>query len=238
MSYCPRCGVKLDSHVTICPLCKLSLPYIENLKDKNINNNFPTAINVYEKRVKEFKKMLFSIIKSLCICSIFITLFCNFYISGALTWSKYSTTSIVAAMFYFYFMLDLQWKFNNFIIGCGVNTFVLILLLDIFDGKLSWSIQLGLPFIVLTICLLSVCYQVVLIAKRNFFNIAGYTLIALSLYCIGVNGFLSLTLYNFFKLSWSILISIILIPLGISLIYLHHKLPKQYKIEIKKKFHI
>ncbi|GAA0126022.1 MULTISPECIES: DUF6320 domain-containing protein [Clostridium] len=238
MSYCPKCGVEVNSNAKKCPLCKFSLPYIDTNSSESFSDSFPNAINIYNKKVKEFKKILFSIIKAFCICSMFITLFCNFYISGKLTWSKYSTVCIVAAMFYFYLMLDLQWKFKNFIIGFGLNTFILILLLDIFDGKLSWSIKLGLPFIVMTICLLSICYEVFRIAKHKYFNVAGYTLIALSLYCIGIDGFVSLTLYNLFKLRWSLLVTIVLLPLGLVLIYIHHKLPVEYKIKLKKKLHI
>ncbi|GAA0116151.1 DUF6320 domain-containing protein [Clostridium senegalense] len=238
MSYCPKCGVEVNPNVKKCPLCKFALPYIDTNSSESFYASFPNAVNIYNKKVKEFKKILFSIIKAFCICSMFITLFCNFYISGKLTWSKYSTVCIIAAMFYFYLMLDLQWKFKNFIIGFGLNTFILILLLDIFDGNLSWSIKLGLPFIVMTICLLSICYEVFRIAKHKYFNVAGYTLIALSVYCIGIDGFISLTLYNSFKLRWSLLVTIVLLPLGLVLIYIHHKLPVEYKIKLKKKLHI
>ncbi|MGG7164893.1 DUF6320 domain-containing protein [Clostridium ihumii] len=238
MPYCPKCGVEINYGVKKCPLCKFSLPPLEPDYTRKSYENFPNAQNIYDKKVKEFKKILYSVIKAICICSVFITIFYNFYVSGKLTWSKYSSVSIIAAMLYFYLMLDLQWDFKNFLIGGAINTFILLLLFDIFDGNLSWSIRLGLPFIVMTVCLLSIVYEVIKFTKNKFFNVAGYTLIALGLYCIGVNGFISLSIQGIFKLTWSIFVSIILIPLGLLLIYIHHKLPNSLKLKLKKKFHL
>lgn len=238
MPYCPKCGVEIDYEVKSCPLCDYPMPKIN--PEKNIDNEkkFPSPNNMYPLKVREFKHLIFSIIKTVCICSIFITVLENLYISHKITWAKYSTVCILAGLFYFYLILKLQWKFKSFIIGSGINTFILLVLLDIFNGNISWSITLGLPFILMAMLFSALVYSLIKDSEKKGFNVAAYVVIFLTLYCMGVNGFISLALTRTFALSWSIIVALISLPVALAFLYIHYKMPEQYKIKIKKKFHI
>ncbi|SHJ47579.1 DUF6320 domain-containing protein [Tepidibacter formicigenes] len=237
MPYCSKCGVEVDYNIRKCPLCDFSIPEIEE-EEKKDTDRFPTPQNTYPRKVKKRKRKVFIIISVILLSLLGVMIFQNISTLGRLTWSKYSTISIIASWIYLFFLFGFIPKFRVSLIGISINTIILLYFLDILDGKLEWFISIGLPCVFM--CTVATIINAYLFKKtrKKGLNIVSYILLAIAFYCIGIEAFISLYTKEFVELYWSIIVSIILIPLSLLFLYLHYGLPEKYKTKLKRKFHI
>ncbi len=237
MPYCFKCGVEIDYDINKCPLCDFPIPKIE-VEEKEDINRYPSPQNMYPKKAKKRKQKIFIILSVALLSLMGLLLFLNISALGKWTWSKYSTVSIFATLIYLFFLFGFVPKFKTSLIGISMNTIILLYFLDLFDGKLEWFRLIGLP------CVFMGTLETIIIAhlfkrtKKKGSNIVAYILLAISVYCIGVEGFISLHTREVIKLYWSMIVSIVLFPLALLLLYLHYGLPEKYKVKLKRKFHI
>ncbi|GAA0116149.1 DUF6320 domain-containing protein [Clostridium senegalense] len=238
MPYCPKCGIEVEYTLTECPLCEFSLPNTTPDSFIKEENKFPDATNIYPSKHEQLKKVIFSVLLAISICGIFIATLQNIYFSKTITWSRYSTVSILSGIIYLYIILKTNLSLDKFIKSMATNTLFLIILLDIVDGELYWSITFGLPCIFLATIFILSLVKLIRISKNPGFNIAAYVIFLLTLYSLAIDTLICLNYKESIILTWSIIISFIGFPLSIALLYIHHKLPEQYKEKFRKKFHI
>lgn len=236
MPYCSKCGVEVDNNIRECPLCDFPIPVIES--EEKEEDRFPSPQNSYPYKVEKRKRRTFIIISVILLTSVELMLFQNFSIEGKLTWSRYSAVSIIASWIYLFFLFRFIPKFKISVIGMSITTIILLYFLDIFDGELEWFISIGLPCVLMGTISTIIYYHLFKRAKKKGLNIVAYILLALILYCIGIDAFISLHLHHFIKLSWSISVALGLLPISILFLYLHFGLPEKYKIKLERKFHI
>lgn len=236
MPYCSKCGVEVDYRIEECPLCDFPIPEIKPEEEQE-NDRFPTPENIYPQKVKKRKRRAFVTISVIFLSSIGLMLFQNISGSGTLTWAKYSIVSIIAGWIYLFFLLELIHKFRTSLIGISINTIVLLYFLDIFNGELEWFVLIGLPCVFMcTVATIIIAYIFKKTRKKGF-NIASYIILAIVLYCIGIDAFISLQTKHYVQLYWSIIVAISLLPISILFLYLHYGLPEKYMIKLKRKFH-
>lgn len=238
MPYCPKCGVEISYSVKDCPLCDFPMPNLSDTFESEEDKKFPNPTNIYSSKHEQLKKLIFSILLSISICGIFVAILQNIYFSKTMTWSKYSTVSIISGIIYLYIILKTNLSLDKFIISIGSNTFILVFLLDILDGDLYLSITLGLPCIFLATIFILSLVKLIRISNHPGFNIGAYVIFILTLYFLAVDTLLCLNFKEKLSLTWSIIIAFIGFPLSIALLYIHYKLPEQYKEKFRKKFHI
>lgn len=238
MPYCPKCGVEVDYSITECPLCEFSIPKVPLEDNLEPVSKFPKAINTYPHHHEQLKKTIFLISMSIAICIIVIAILQNIYFYKTITWSKYSTVSLFCGIIYLYIILKANLSLDNFICAFGANTFFLLVLLDALNSTLDWSITLGLPFTLLATIFIIAIIKIIRKSDIRGFNIAAYIILFSNLYCIWIDYLICYNFKNDIRLTWSLIVSFICVPLFISLLYIHYKLPAKYKEKFKKKFHI
>lgn len=236
MPYCSKCGVEVDYNIKKCPLCDFPIPVIEPEEKKE--DRFPLPQNSYPDKVKRRKRRTFIIISVILLTMVELTLFQNFSVSGEFTWSKYSAVSIIASWIYMFFLFRFIPKFRISVIGISITTIFLLYFLDSFNGKLEWFVLIGLPCVLMGALTTIIFAYLFKKSRKKGLNIVSYILLALTLYCIVIDAFISLHTNHFIKFYWSIIVALALLPISILFLYLHYGLPEKYKIKLERKFHI
>lgn len=98
--------------------------------------------------------------------------------------------------------------------------------LDSIDGLMSWALPVALP---ITFIVQLAVAGIVLAArnvKRKGLNLLGYSLIACSIVCLGIETTLDVNKGGGINLRWSGITAITLIPVGVILVYMHVRIAK------------
>ena len=225
--YCIKCGVELEDGAKRCPLCETPVPEIKGMEEREFVKEYPMInINLYEMKMKKVKKAVFLSFFTISIISILEVLFQNMIMYGKLEWGYYAIPSIlIFDLGLFVFLDSYRMRTNLFLLLSGFIAY--FLLLDFGDGKLTWSLRLGIP-IVLALYLISLIFSYVWdkhksdrLKMLNFF-----------IFFVGI-FLLILELIISKKMTWSIFSSIPLFILSIMLRYAY----KSYKEEFKRRLH-
>jgi len=239
MPYCPKCGVEVEYKIEKCPLCKFQIPDIEiEIEHEEVLDRFPEVKNIYPKLAKEFKRNAFIILSVVTFANIFILLYNNYMIVGNLTWSKYSSVVFLSMWINLIFIFRYVKSISMSIIGVTLNTLFLLAGLDFINGRMEWFVQLGLPAVIMLFVVILISYFMWIKSKNRGAHSAAFTLFLICAYSIGLEFFINMHLYDRVFLLWSISTSLILLPFGLLLLYIHYQLPTRIKEEIRKRFHI
>lgn len=229
--YCIKCGVELENYEKECPLCKTIVPKIDKIIVENediVEREYPEInINLYKLKMKKIKKAIFMSFFSISIISILEIFFQNIIVYKKITWGFYAIPSIlIFNLFLFILLNSYKMRTNLFFILTGLTTFLLIL--DIGDKKLSWSLKRGIP-IVLTFYILSFIFSYVWDKhKEDKIKIMNFFLFFIGIFLLILEFIISK------KLTWAVWASIPLFVLNIMLRYTY----KSYKEEFKRRLHI
>jgi hypothetical protein len=240
MSYCNNCGVELDTDMSYCPLCgspagqkkaaaqkpKSNLPFYKDKILSEIDN-----LTATQKR-----KLFWEISSIILISSIIITLIINFIINKEITWAKYYL--LVSLSVFSNISFFSLWRNRPYllVIGSFISTAVPILLIDLISAGIGWGTKLGMPLLVSLYTLLIVVVWIIRISHQKGFNILAMVFLAVSIYLICIEVFVSLYHKGTVKLSWSIISGSSMIPISVMLFYVHYRLKSG--IELKRFFHI
>ncbi len=240
MNYCNYCGVELDADMIECPLCGHSIHeevvYLDEKRSERIMYR-DKVIKEYATLSKNQKLKLFWAISSITLLSgILITLVVNIVVSRNIFWAKYNLTASLAM---FVNITLLTFKYNKPIIlflGSFLSTSVVFALLDWYSGAVSWGIRLVIPLILSFYILLVIVLGLIRIARQRGFNIVAIVFIAIALFAISAESFISLYFKNDLVLSWSIIAASSIFPIAALLFFVHYRL--KAGVDLKRFFHI
>lgn len=238
MPYCARCGVEVDSHVQVCPLCRTPIMKLEDLPSSQSAWPHPShggTAKVFASPTEQ-RARAFWLVTTLLLVPALVLLAVDLFASGHLTWSLIPGLALAAAFLY----LIAGFRFYNGFLGLTsafvVITAVFLLGLDVLDGPKSWFLALGLPILVLLIGVLFAAYFVILKVKTKGYNVIATVLLALSVYCAGLDGLISMYTAGLVRIGWSMIVVLILIPLALYLFFLHYGLKRA--LNFHRTFHV
>ncbi|MBN2165904.1 MAG: hypothetical protein JW717_06475 [Marinilabiliaceae bacterium] len=233
MKCCKNCGVELDSNMIICPLCN---QYVDNnrLQEKTQIQELESTSNIQSSIEKN---RLFVEVSAIVLGSgVLITLFIDWLVHKSITWSYYNliaSATLFANITVIIFRNRLPYLFYwaSFITN---SAFLIIIDNDITD--IDWSIKLAIPIMLSFYINLILLTRIIKLIREKGFNIPAIFLIATGLFLMITESFISLYLYNVIVLKWSLIVAVSIIPVTISLFYIHFRLKK--RIDLKRFFNI
>lgn len=241
MPYCPKCGVELDYKIKNCPLCTFPIPKIVDDSNYSINENkFPQPENIYYEKLLKMKNQAFFTISILLFSAVLILMTIGSISRISQLAITYSIISVISGWFYIFVLFGYIHNAYYSILVIGFVTFCLTFGLDYVDKKITWAYSYAYPIIILSILVLFL--QLYLYnrskLKNQFVFVPTHLCIGISLFSVALELILDLQSNRPIKLSWSLIVLIVLMSIALILISLYYKLPDRLKEKIKRKLHI
>lgn len=209
--YCANCGVKLADTEKRCPLCGTEA-YHPEIKRPEVDPLFPKDF-VQKKELS--KATIHIIILTLFLIPILITLYCDLYVGGTITWSAYVGLSL--SILYIIVVLPFWFKKPTPAVFVPIDFFCIALMLQYINYSTDgdWFLTLAFP-IVLYLGLTVTAFSVLLYyLKKGYMYVIGGFFIMLGLFMDIIEVLLMIT-FNVNFDGWSIypMIPLVLIGLG------------------------
>ena len=240
MSYCNYCGVELDKTVTSCPLCGLTVGekrvIIHEWKSKQPVFKDQIASEIENMTAVQKRKLFWQISGIILVSGILVTLIINFIESKDITWSKYilvASLSILASISFFTLLRNRPFML---VLGSFISNAALLLLLDLISSNIGWATKLGIPILISLYALILLVLWLIRISNRRGFNILAAIFIALGLFLICIEVFVSLYFNHTITLSWSIIAAASMMSISTLLFLVYYRLKSG--IELRRFFHI
>ncbi len=221
MSYCVNCGVELADSEKHCPLCQTDV----------INPNAPwqePAERPYSRHVdtmlRRIDRRYFAALTALLLSiPCIITVLLDILTGGGLTWAAY----VIGAVAVIYVVVLLPFFFRKYhaVIFLGADcaaVLLYLLFIETMNGG-SWFMPLGLPLTVsASVCMLALA---LLFTKRKLSVIikTGALLIAVGVFVVAAEVFISLDTYHAVQFAWSFYALIPCAVLGAAAFVLEHR---------------
>ena len=223
--YCVKCGVELERGRKECPLCKTKVMYEELTQEPE--EEYPEVkINLYKMNKKKIKSRLYFIMLTLSVISILEVLLGNIAINGRLTWGYFVIPSLILTNIAVFIATD-GWNLKKNLLLLSISLTVFLLILDLYDEKLTWSIKIGIP-IVISFFILGLIFSKIKKQKKSKIKVFNYFLILIGIFIISIEIIIS------GKISWSLLASIPLIVFGLMFKHFY----EEYDEELEKRMHL
>jgi hypothetical protein len=241
MKICYNCGVELDEHMQACPLCHFSS--FDQPAEPTENSSFLTdqqnerLLSDYVKLTKVQKRKLFWEMSGIILFSgILVTLMIDVVTTKGITWSRYSVT--VCLVLFANVTLLSFWRHKLFILlgGSFITTSLLLVLLDLYNNKVGWGSQLGIPLLLSIYLIIYIMTRLFRIIKRHGFNILGLVFIASGVLSLCIEAVLSRYFTNKITFEWSLIVFACMVPISAVLFFIHYRLNRG--IELRRFFHI
>ena len=223
--YCVKCGVELERGRKECPLCKTKVMYEELTQEPE--EEYPEVkINLYKMNKKKIKSRLYFIMLTLSVISILEVLLGNIAINGRLTWGYFVIPSLILTNIAVFIATD-GWNLKKNLLLLSISLTVFLLILDLYDEKLTWSVKIGIP-IVISFFILGLIFSKIKKHKKSKIKVFNYFLILIGIFIISIEIIIS------GKISWSLLASIPLIVFGLMFNHFY----EEYDVELEKRIHL
>jgi hypothetical protein len=223
--YCVKCGVELERGRKECPLCKTKVMY-EELTHEPEEEYPEVKINLYKMNKKKIKSRIYFIMLTLSVISILEVLLGNIAINGRLTWGYFVIPSLIFTNIVVFTATD-GWNLKKNLLLLSTSLTVFLLILDLYDEKLTWSVKIGIP-IVISFFILGLIFSKIKKQKKSKIKVFNYFLILIGIFIISIEIIIS------GKISWSLLASIPLIVFGLMFKHFY----EEYDEELEKRMHL
>ena len=221
MSYCVNCGVELGDSEKHCPLCQVEVanpkaPW-EEPAERPYSHHVETMMDRIDRRY--FATLAGLLLTIPCILTVLLDI-----ISGSgLTWSAY----VIGAVAVIYVMVLLPFFFRKYhaVIFLGADcaaVLLYLLFIETVNGG-QWFLALGLPLTVAaSVCLLALA---LLFTKKKCSIIVktGAVLIAVGVFVVAAEVFISLNVFQTVRFAWSLYALIPCAVLGVAALVLEHR---------------
>ncbi|MCF8226577.1 MAG: DUF6320 domain-containing protein [Bacteroidales bacterium] len=240
MNYCNYCGVELDKTMTSCPLCGLTVG-----EKRVITHEWKSKQPIFKDKISseiknmtaaQKRKLFWEISAIILISGILVTLVINWIESKNITWSKYTLVSSLSILATISFFTLLRNRPFMLVLGSFISNAALLLLLDLISSNIGWGTKLGIPILFSLYALILIVLWLIRISHRRGFNILALIFIAMGLFLICIEVFVSLYFNHKITLSWSIIAASSMIPISTLLFFVHYRLKSG--IELRRFFNI
>ncbi|MCF8362946.1 MAG: zinc ribbon domain-containing protein [Prolixibacteraceae bacterium] len=241
MNTCKNCGVELDVDMNFCPLCgqKSNItPRADTKKGEasEIHDHVDETYGFKDLTHTQKRKVIWELLTIILVSGIVVSFIVDLLVNRQITWSKYTVTSglflfINISLVIFFYKRMVLLLAGGFVAGA-----LLMLALDWYSDGAGWGLGLGVP-IMLSFYICSAIMAFVLNkTRRKGLNVIAYFLIVVSLFCMGVEGLLSLYQTNTLSLQWSVILMVSVVAVSAILLFIHYRLKRV--TDLRRFFHI
>ena len=233
--YCKNCGVELEDDMPACPLC--GEPVMNNDPGStSLSKERHASLHTNPKMTQPQKKFVWEIVSLILLCGAIVTFIVDFIISGRITWSEYPAAICLMIFCYVSLFAFLNRARLVKIAGGFFLSSLCLVILDFLTGRFQWSIKLGIPLLFVSNLVVAVMIAIIERTKYKGINLIAYAFIGAALLCLSADGILSLYKNELFRIRWSAIVAICVMPVVVMLLFTHFRLKKGRSLE--KTFHI
>jgi len=243
MPYCPNCGVEVDNGVEKCPLCGFEIPVLDEDEVQKFKK-YPEKLDRYPKSYRRKRKIFMSYYSLMVFVLSTIFIIEDFVFTGSITWSKYVVVPILSTIYFLKFVFGLTKGYHRGLLTTHLDVFAMIFLLDIFDGKINFSLTLALPLLIVIYIGIEVFYFIFKKTTKFGLDSVAFILMFFAFLLISLEFIIELNVYSKIDLDWSLIATFQLIPVAFFIILLHHRTTENFNLKvkdffdkIKRKFH-
>lgn len=239
MAFCSKCGVKLEDHITACPLCQYKIPD-DLVKNEDVKKAFPEALNSRARQSYATKNKIFYTYFMISIAAMSILIVLHSLIRPTHRIFQYTVVCIIASVIVVFLLLGYIKRVDRIFLGLGLMTLFLTSMLDSIDTKMTWSLTYALPIIVFsTVVSMIVAKQYAKSAHTNhFIFIPVYICVTLAILLPFVEIVIALNIIHKVHLSWSLISTISLLAFSGIVAGLYYQMPEYIKERLIRLFHI
>ncbi len=225
MPYCSRCGVEVADGTASCPLCSTPIQNLDTTLRREEPAAYPQHIidpeDAYRLSKAERRHIGVELLSLAAFLASAALILVDKLSHVSLGWSRYAVASVI-----FGWLISIgpvvlyhQAKAAMALEGAAVVAFLLVM--DWFDGSLTWSVSLGVPIALASIA--AIVGTAMVIAKRAIkgLNVLGIGALGLAAYLVGLEAIIRLALGASARPYWSIVASLALVPVAVFLFFLH-----------------
>ncbi len=239
MPYCSKCGVEVEESVDTCPLCETPIQKMDKISksgQKKYPEEPPKKRSVY-KLSKERKRLLAWEIMSmsLLIPLVSVTII-NLITDGTIKWAKYPIAALILVWIMTSIPLIYPKKTIVIIVGEVLALTSFLALIDSFDGKIEWVIDLAVPIVVILAVIVTGIVLLSIKTKRKGANIAAYIILGIGIICLGLDLTISSYIEQTLTVNWSLYVLIPTMTTALFLLYIHYRIINI--IDLKKRFQL
>jgi hypothetical protein len=225
MPYCSKCGIEVDGGVASCPLCASPIQILDAPEPRRSLGPYPQYIidpeNAYKLSRAERRRIAVEIITLAAVLVSAALFLVDLLLDGGLGWSRYAVASVAFCWLVSAAPIALYGRTKRALSIVGAAVVAFPLLLDALDGKLDWSLSLGVPITLASCAAVAATAAVMARMPTKGLNLLGIGALGLALYLIVLESILRLALGLGFGPYWSLVAAIALVPVAIFLFYLH-----------------
>lgn len=227
--HCKNCGVELENDMLICPLC--AQPFDGSPGDVALEIQRPK-----QGMTKKRRKFTWDIVSLVLGSGMAAACIVNYVISRSISWSEYTTA---VGLVIFCYTSALAFFSFGIIAEMGLG-FILaslaLIILDWLTGGIDWAIKLAVPLLVSANAAVLFFIMLERSARHKGVNLVAYAFVAAALLCLSVEGVLSYFRWGNFHFTWSVIVSVCVVPVVLVLLFVHFRMGKGRKLE--RVFHI
>ncbi len=240
MVNCRNCGVVLEPNMNYCPLCGCTVikesQEKESLSFQRRSANLELSTEIKKLNTLQRRMLVWEVFSIILGSGVLSSIILNIVINGTLTWSWFIITGGITVFLYFSTFSFLPNRPFIKIMSIFTTSAACMLVLDVLDHHLSWSVYLGLPLLAAILVLLLIFLFTLRQAREKGFNVVAHIFLAAGILAIAIENIISLYLTNNFRFGWSAIVFFSVLPVAGILLYIHFRLLKG--ANLRKFFHI
>jgi hypothetical protein len=227
MPYCSRCGVEVDEGVAACPLCAAPIQILDGPAASPSSGPYPQYIidpeNAYKLSKAERRRIGLELLTLASVLASGALFLIDMLADASLGWSRYAVASIGLGWIVSAAPLALSGRAKSAlaVIGAAVPAFLLVI--DGLDGRLEWSVSLGLPITFASYSALAATAAAIATRRIKGLNLFGIGALGLAAYLVALEAIIRLGLGASVRPYWSIIAALALVPVAIFLFYMHRR---------------
>ena len=239
MAYCCKCGVALDEHVEMCPLCHFEIPE-DLVEKKNKVLPYPKAINAHVDNSGTVKNKILYSYAMISFAVVLILLVLNSIITPTHQYFQYAVVGIVASILYLFLFLGYIKRLTYILTCLGILTWLMCVFLDSLDNVFAWSITWAMPIITAATIIFVVVRVLYVKGKHtnHFIFIPVYICMGSALLLPLIELTIRLNIGLKLKLTWSLIGTISLVAFSAVVVGLYYQTPEYIKERLTRIFHI
>ncbi|MBF4691842.1 DUF6320 domain-containing protein [Fusibacter ferrireducens] len=239
MAFCSKCGVKLEDHIAVCPLCQYKVPD-DLIQTENTQKAFPEALNTHARQSYATKNKIFYTYFMISIAAMSILIVLHSLIRPTHRIFQYAVICIIASVIVLFLLLGYIKRVDRIFLGLGLMTLFLTSMLDSIDANMTWSLTYALPIIVFSTAVsMIVAKKYAKSAHTNhFIFIPVYICVTLAILLPFVEIVIALNIIHRVHLSWSLISTISLLAFSGIVAGLYYQMPEYIKERLIRLFHV
>lgn len=233
MSYCVNCGVELEESLKNCPLCNTPVINPNELEDKNVKPAFPKERGQVESVKRKDLAILLTIVEAATAITCGLL---NLLVFNQSAWSVL-VIGICLMLWVFSIPAIIYTKtpiyLSLFLDGCMIGIYLYFI--TFLTKSNVWFWQLGLPVVILTVCIVELFTLCVRKISHSFLMVFLYIFVGLAIFCTGLELLIDRFLAHSIGLTWSAVVLTVCVIISILLVTVLSK--KRLRAAVRRRLH-